>query len=619
MTLSLRLIRTFGPFDRLTSGELPQFAVLVGANGSGKSQLLHGILTGAVEATVDGTAIQVDETTPKGAIALIPGGIQPSVSLYSPSEAPIQLEEAAISILRPMRNFAEQQALLPPTRRIRADQRQRDPTLQQIADLFGRPIEQLLEDEVRAFVTRFKAADQTQFNSSNLALATQAYFREVYYAQRAAISLALTSDRSWEPLAAMYDDLRGREVPWKLAARLLQPFGFAIEGPEYSAAAAQSAVNLVLRDESGTSVSPSHLSGGEKCLVGLAMAQYASASPRFPKLLLLDESFAPLHPTILGKALQVLTRELLAQHNIHALLVTHAPTLVALAPETSLFQAARQGSELRLSRLEKDDCIDLLTADVPVIRFDPYNRRQVIVEAHQDAFVYSRLYQALRSSLRDVSLEFIPVSRQKSDGGCDKVISLVEDLQSKGVGTARGVVDWDAGARLTPKSVHVLARDRRYSLENIMLDPLLIVLLLSQAEETRRSIGGLVESEVRSASRAELQQLVDGVCSKISNHATSAVAQGMTTAEYCGGLKLDLPSWVLTTRGHDYASWVLAAFPGLRKHRAGPNDGREDKLVAAVAANFSREWSAFLPCELLLLFRELCDTSVSHSSGCAAR
>lgn len=612
MTLRLRLIRTFGPFDGLASVELPQFTVLVGANGSGKSQLLQAILNGSVEAAVDGTVIQVDETTPKGAIALIPGGLQPSVSLYSPSDAPIQLEEGAVSILRPIRNFAEQQALQSPTRRIRADQRQRDPTLQRIADIFGRPVEELLEDEVRAFVTRFRLADQTQFNSSNLALATQAYFREVYFAERAVTSLKLTGDRSWEPLAAMFDDLRGRELPWKLAARLLQPFGFSIEGPEYSASAAQSAVNLVLRDETGASVSPSHLSGGEKCLVGLAMAQYSSASPRFPKLLLLDESFAPLHPTILGKALQVLTRELLVQHKMHALLVTHAPTLVALAPESSLFEAKRNGSELTLARLEKDECLELLTADVPIIRFDPYNRRQVIVEAHQDAFVYSRLYQALRPSLRDASLEFIPVSRQKSEGGCDKVISLVEALQSKGVGTARGVVDWDAGARATPDSVYVLARDRRYSLENVVLDPLLVVLLLSQTEESRRGINDLIESEIRSASEEHLQQMVDGVCAVVAGHATSALTAGTTTVEYCGGLKLELPSWVLITRGHDYASWVLAAFPSLRKHRAGPNDGGEDKLVGALAANFAREWSAFLPCELLLLFRGLANALVGQ-------
>ncbi len=81
------------------------------------------------------------------------------------------------------------------------------------------------------------------------------------------------------------------------------------------------------------------------------------------------------------------------------------------------------------------------------------------------------------------------------------------------------------------------------------------------------------------------------------------------TVRYVGKVELSLPAWALTTRGHDYASWVLRAFPYLKSYRKGPNDEPEDKLVAAIARDLAQNFSGLLPEAVASLFRHLSDGS----------
>jgi len=77
----------------------------------------------------------------------------------------------------------------------------------------------------------------------------------------------------------------------------------------------------------------------------------------FPKLLLLDESLAPLHPSVVCKAPGTVRCVLWEQRGIRIIIVTHSPTLVALAEEDSLFLVKRIDSELRIAKASKDDTI----------------------------------------------------------------------------------------------------------------------------------------------------------------------------------------------------------------------------------------------------------------------
>ena len=81
------------------------------------------------------------------------------------------------------------------------------------------------------------------------------------------------------------------------------------------------------------------LSSGEKVLMSFALCLYnasdARQQNRFPRLLLLDEIDAPLHPSMVVSLLNTIQSVLVGDKGISVILTTHSPSTVALAPEDS--------------------------------------------------------------------------------------------------------------------------------------------------------------------------------------------------------------------------------------------------------------------------------------------
>lgn len=78
------------------------------------------------------------------------------------------------------------------------------------------------------------------------------------------------------------------------------------------------------------------LSSGEKILVSLVVATYSSRAGPFPKLLLLDEVDACLHPSLV-RALLTTCRSAFVEQGTAIILATHSPTTVALSPDEAIF------------------------------------------------------------------------------------------------------------------------------------------------------------------------------------------------------------------------------------------------------------------------------------------
>lgn len=169
---------------------------------------------------------------------------------------------------------------------------------------------------------------------------------------------------------------------------------------------------------------------------------------------------------------------------------------------------------------------------------------------------------------------------------------------------------------LSPYSLFVLAEKRRYAIENVLLDPLLVACVLARTAEGRSRIGGRSMAQLARADTGELQAVADEVVAATRRQIPSRLVNSEETRSvaYVGGAKLELPAWVLEVRGHDYAAAVLAAFPQLRSHRAGPNQAPEDQLVGAVACNCMVDCVAYAPAELLELFSSIQTAPLAGSS-----
>ncbi|WP_420590163.1 AAA family ATPase [Bacterioplanoides sp.] len=223
------------------------------------------------------------------------------------------------------------------------------------------------------------------------------------------------------------------------------------------------------------------LSSGEKVLMSFALCLYnasdARQKKRFPRLLLLDEVDAPLHPSMVVSLLNTIQSVLVEDKGISVILTTHSPSTVALASEGSLYEMNPVGP--KVEKCSKGKALSILTTGVPTLSISFEGRRQVFVESKTDAGIYEKLYQRFKGTLDSArSLSFIEVGHKPESGGeanagCAQVQRIVAALSENGNESAFGLVDWDGNVDES-KRVKVLSPELRNGLESAIFDPVIV-------------------------------------------------------------------------------------------------------------------------------------------------
>jgi energy-coupling factor transporter ATP-binding protein EcfA2 len=391
--------------------------------------------------------------------------------------------------------------------------------------------------------------------------------------------------------------------PWDFVNAVLKDarLDFTIDAPDvYSYAPYKPALT---KQPTGVAVEFTNLSSGEKVLMSFALCVYYAQDTRqvtkYPRLLLLDEVDAPMHPSMCQMLMRTITGTLVAKHGMTVVLTTHSPTTVALAPESAIHMM--RGPREGLKKITKAEALNVLTEDVPTVSLDFEGRRQVFVESSNDASVYEKLYRAVRTKLSaGRSLEFIGVGKNPGNGsGCDQVKHVVANLTSFGNRSVFGLVDWDS-TNTSDDRVTALGEGRRYSLENFLYDPLLLAILVVRVAPHRGKDFGLVDQPssewFRRASPTELQSVTDAIVRAITGNPSKRDAQ----AKYVGGLSLATCSSYLTMRGHDLEKRVLTVFAELNKHNSHTGD-----LLRYLAAAVAPDFVDFLPVEIAESFERV--------------
>jgi energy-coupling factor transporter ATP-binding protein EcfA2 len=357
----------------------------------------------------------------------------------------------------------------------------------------------------------------------------------------------------------------------------------------------------------GVKVKFNDLSSGEKVLMSFALCLYYARDNRqiveYPQVLLFDEIDAPLHPSMTQSLLRTIETVLIKQHNIKVILTTHSPSTVALAHEESLY-AMRKGESDRLIKTSKDSAISILMSGVPTLSINYENRRQVFTESHYDAEFYETLYETLKPRLKaDISLNFIAAGGSK-DGGCSRVTNIVERLYEAGNRTVFGIVDWDKSNSSTAR-VKVLGQHQRYSIENYILDPILICALLFRERFIERQDIGLTDRETHTdfdkLTNERLQHICDFVIERLSS-SVSGLPHEKVLCHYIGGAAVSIPRWYLTIQGHELEELLKNIFGNLKCFH------REGDLKRAVLKKVVDDIPGLIPQCVLDLFLEIQNT-----------
>ena len=103
------------------------------------------------------------------------------------------------------------------------------------------------------------------------------------------------------------------------------------------------------------------LSSGEKILMALCLVSFNQyLGRRRPKLLLLDELDTVLHPSML-KALVSLLKNLFVSQGTRVLMSSHSPMTVAALDEAVIFRVVRSGGHVEITGTTKSEAIDELS------------------------------------------------------------------------------------------------------------------------------------------------------------------------------------------------------------------------------------------------------------------
>ncbi|MYI70173.1 MAG: AAA family ATPase, partial [Boseongicola sp. SB0673_bin_14] len=118
---------------------------------------------------------------------------------------------------------------------------------------------------------------------------------------------------------------------------------------------------------SGAQYDLNSLSSGERVLMALCLSSFnQQIGRRRPKLLLLDELDAVLHPSMVC-ALVATLKELFVARGTKVLLTSHSPMTVAALAETEIFRVERTGGRVRIGPTTRTDAIDELSEGIATV------------------------------------------------------------------------------------------------------------------------------------------------------------------------------------------------------------------------------------------------------------
>lgn len=406
------------------------------------------------------------------------------------------------------------------------------------------------------------------------------------------------------PTRAEFEKIFG-PPPWEVIHNVFSAFELPYEFEPLDMNDLSGFKPTLRRHQTGEVVPFSDLSSGEAIAVNIAIAISRAEDSRtrsgLPGILCLDEVDALLHPSLIKKFLFMVIEVLVGKFGINVIAATHSPTTVALAPEESIF--LMEAGKVR--KVTKNEALNHLTVGVPTLAVSFDGRRQVLVEAPVDAYIYGSLFNLIKGDLcTERSLEFLAAGKDAGRGnGCAQVISLVQALEAAGNLTAYGLVDWDGGDNTPTSRIAVLAENGRDGIENILLDPLIIALVLLEdrlPEAADIGFHGVSWNEFAGYGEALLQQAANAVARKIFGSDGSE----FEASEYMGGVTLSIDKRCFVTDDHRYYELVLAAFPSLERF-ARKKGGMVGGLLKHVVDKILFGNRKFVPMGIVNAFKDL--------------
>ncbi|MDP4021046.1 AAA family ATPase [Methylobacterium sp. NEAU 140] len=637
--VKLNINRPFLSLIDLPQTTLPSFTVVTGINGAGKSHLLKALMNGAVTTDIapnlqqDIRLFDLSNLAPQNepdfdastlrneqvnlynhlksnidqnhnlphlfTIARNSGltGSKASDPAFLASASAEELNSIAINPSLNMQNLRSQldqhlmiiknnlYSNLAPAQRA---------TIDEIIDSTGRSLISLRYDDfIRVTKPSWGQTDLFQQSFARLFVA----YREIYQVNRLAQMEKAEVDPNTPALSQQeFVDTYG-PAPWDFVNASLQAAGmdFKIDGPNVLSFGPYRP--RLHKRSSEVEINFDGLSSGERVLMSFAFAVYYAQDSRQvvnkPKLLLLDEVDAPLHPSMCKSLIATIENVLVKQLNLSVIMVTHSPSTVALTPEDAIYVMKPGASGL--FKVGKDAALKDLTAGVPTLSLSYDGRRQIFVESPKDVEIYQSLYNTVKTYIgSEITPNFIATGIDKGglhiNNGCDVVKRIVSDLRAAGAKHTVGLLDWDG--RNTPQDgIFILAENNRNGLESLIYDPLIllsaVVRHIGYAKIPANWPQGFNYTKFTDLDTAFLQGAIDVLQTQVLGRSRSV----SISVDYLGGFSLEVDQEYLLMDDHALDDLIMKTYPELNVI----SRGRSGELMKWIVSTVLPERVDYIP------------------------
>ncbi|WP_219495086.1 AAA family ATPase [Proteus terrae] len=593
-------IRVLQKYKSIPSGlefDLPDFTILTGINGSGKSHLLEAmsnqqfceillndkLLTNILHVGYNALNPQVDESCELNQL------VQNANMWWNQINEIIQYYK---------QNYLGKQVFediftdyISNTFGVNVP---RDAVLRSVLNKTGKKLEDLTEKDIYENINFTESYNDSLF-FSQCAMIFKAYHNRWINNK---FNKFLNSEEETDKYPVLSDEdfiEKYGPAPWELINDIMNKANLPYEFPHPGLYNSELAYILKLIDKStGIDISVNDLSSGEKVLMSLALAIYNTLEDGSrPELLLLDEPDAPLHPQYSRLMIETVIETIVERAGVKVVMTTHSPTTVAIAPDNSVYELNRDTKIPTM--ISPGKAVTILTKGIDFLRVSYERRRQIFVESKYDVIYFEKLFDILS---RKYNYTYQPIFMEPHSGtsNCTDVISIVDKLRNAGNDLVWGIIDYDQKNN-TRDTILVLGEGKRYAIENYLLEPLYIVLaLIRYGKATYEEYGVTTRLTYLDAiylTQPECQTLIDNFLLSVELELVDPV---LVTLE--NGYQLYYPSTFLLCQGHSYEILIQDKISGLKAISRGQGDSGLKLGLSEIIAEFPQ----FLPTEIGELF-----------------
>jgi energy-coupling factor transporter ATP-binding protein EcfA2 len=225
------------------------------------------------------------------------------------------------------------------------------------------------------------------------------------------------------------------EFPWVFMDKIFDSyregqFEFKYKTKRPSELANQDLKPQIINTETNENVDFEDLSSGEKILMALTLFLYqAERSSRFPKVLLLDEIDAPLHPSMCKNLISTLKENIVAKET-KIILATHNSSTVAHCDEAS--DGIFIKDDLGIKEVEKKEALSILSDGIislsDVLVFKEFDDSEIIGISEGNNYKY--LNKAKEFFANSIDIKFIGFKKDLGDGDLRTLFNFLRRLNT---------------------------------------------------------------------------------------------------------------------------------------------------------------------------------------------